>query len=315
MLSAMVALCLAWTSAGPAAGNQPEEIIPVVAGTTIIRADGVSGIKLNFPEDVRWYRGNIGLEMSSAVDKAFVGVRSHLPPTELCDLCFGGTFVSAAPRSALGTSTGGCSNANQVEIGCLIPAGVHEIYLASDGILTFTMRFAELNGVREVDATGDVQGEVVPIPASCHVPDCSLTSGWVARQIGLGGRAASAGVVAWVNTAAAAPANPSAVNLSACAYPGYFNDKTGEPGAHPFGCDIEDVDSDAPGGFLLPSVAPGDLRVAAQDGSGTTHGTQYLGFTAHSRAPFGPTKVAAYGHWFNEGISCPSGNFFYCPQR
>ena len=315
VVAGILVLCLGLATAGSAAGTEAEQIVPTAAGTTVIRAEGVSGIKVNFPRDVLWKRKNITLEMSNAVDRAFVGVRSDVGPPDMCDLCFGGAFVSAAPHSALGIYVGGCETTEGTEAGCAIAAGVHEIYFASDGVLTFTMRFPELSGVVDVDSTGFVQGAVEKVPATCHAPDCSVQGGGFVRQIGLGGKASIAGVIAWVNTAVAQPANPSAVNIAACAYPGYFNSKPADPAQYPVGCDAADVGSKETLAFLLPAMAMGGLETAAEDGSARTHGGQYLGFTAHSRAPFGPTTVAAYAHWFNEGISCPTGNFFYCPQR
>ena len=316
LVSGLLALCLALATGGAAAGTQADPTIyPTVAGMTVIRADGVSGIKLDFPRDVRWFKDNISLEMSNAVDRAFVGVRSHLPPTELCDLCFGPTWVTAAPRSAMDTVVGHCEDANRVETGCLIPAGVHELYFVSDGVITFTMRFPELSGAQEVDATGVVAGGLEPIPVSCKVPDCSVVGGGLVRQIGLGGKAAAAVVIAMVNTAETPPANPSAINVTSCAYPGYFNNKAADAAAYPLGCDVADADDNETAGFLVPNTALVGFGAAMEAGSGKTHGGQYLGFTAHSRALLGSSKVSAWAHWFNEGIACPSGNFFYCPVR
>ena len=299
----------------PASAEQASDIVyPTIAGQTTVRGSGVTGIKLRVPEDITWFTDNIEWSVSPDVNQFMAAIRNQGDASEQCDLCFNGTFVSGwpgAPFTEEPWNIGECSNEAGQETGCPIQAGIVEMYVISDGEVTVTMRFPELTGVVEVEATGDVDGVLERIPAECLDPACTVLGGGKVRTIGENGRAAAAGVRAWA-WAYPGTVNPNDTSAVACAHPGYFSDKSADPADHPYGCDIDDPLNDQSSQFLLPSPGLNGGGWFWSDGSGKTHGAQYLGFTARSVTTLEPSSIEAWGYWVNEGIACPSEDFFDC---
>lgn len=295
------------------AGVEGETVYPTMAGLTTIHARGITAIKMRVPEDVKWFTGNIELKSGPEVHKVLAAIRYQRDAFDLCELCFLGTFAEDSPNSPFARPfVGSCYDDPGNEVGCTIEAGVVEIYIVSDGEVTFTMSFPELSGQLELEATGAIEGAMEKIPVTCLLPDCSIVGGGKAIEIGQDGRASHAAVTAWAY-AEGGIVNPSEAKAVACAYPGYFNSRSGNPSDHPYGCDIDDPLGDEAGtNFWIPFTGPNGGGVSWSAGAGKTHGLQYLGFNARHRGTLEPSSFDAYGYWINEGIACPSGDFFNC---
>jgi hypothetical protein len=87
--------------------------------------------------------------------------------------------------------------------------------------------------------------------------------------------------------------------------------KPPDPEEYPQGCDITDTD-DAASDFLIPSVKANGGAWQWRTGSQKTHGPQYLGFAIRNVDTLEEGKLGAWGLWLNEGIDCPSNDFFDC---
>lgn len=288
--------------------------IPKVSGETVIHASGMTGIVMEFERPVRWFRDHISIEASPDTHDVFVGLRLQSQPRDWCDFCFRGS-VSWSPNSPFADVPFAtrCTDDAGNEVGCQLQEGPVEIYLISDGELTFTMRFPELDGSVEVEATGQVDGIHERLPVSCEpLGQCSrFAHGGAAHEIGLEGRPAFAGVTAWtwVDSGLVSPGENKVVS---CAYPGYFSpEKSPNPDDHPYGCDVDDP-LDQSFNFLVPSVNLNGGGWQWSEASFKTHGLQYLGFTTRQTGTIHPTRFDAWGLWLNQGITCPSDDFFDC---
>ena len=310
ILAALALASLAFV--GPAQGDRPEALkYPTLAAKNTFHADGVTGIVLRAPKDLLWRSENIELTAGKRTNNAMVAFRNRRADRELCDLCFFGTFARYIPNSPYPSPwVFGCANDAGREVGCKIPAGLNELYFISDGPVTFSIDFPELKGRRlKLDVTGRVDGDVRRVPGKCAVPDCSIVRGFVTEKIGLGGTPAFANIDAWVMAPPATPNNVMEANVKACAYPGFFNEKSPDPRDHPNGCDVTDRNESY---WLEPYPFFNGGGVGETDVSGLTHGKQYLGFTIRHRSTLKPARWAAYASWIDAGIGCPSRDFSNC---
>ena len=286
--------------------------LPRLRAVNTFHSDGTAGIVLDVPRKVKWMSDNIEIELGKGTDIAMVGVRNHRADAELCELCFLGTFAQTSRRGPYSNLklAGACSNDAGQEVGCTIYDGRSEVYFLADGPFKVTMKFPELRGGLKLPVSGDVDGMVERVPAKCLTPDCAVVSGSVVRTIGRGGRPSYAQIQTSV-WGVRSQFNPTAQWLTACAYPGFFNEKSPNPADHPYGCDFDDPKDPAFSYMTEPFVTfGGGLGDSAV--SGKTHGRQYLGYTIHHREAIPPTKVEAFALWLTAGIRCPSGNFFAC---
>ncbi|HEV2756018.1 MAG TPA: hypothetical protein VG318_09620 [Actinomycetota bacterium] len=284
---------------------------PQLRRVNTFHSDGVSGIALEVPQKVRWFADNVEIELGKGTDAAWVAFRNRRRDAELCDLCFLGTFAQRWRRGPFGwLMAGACTGNSGRELGCAIPEGVSELYLMGDGPFTVTIRFPELRGALDLEASGAVDGEVRRVPPKCVTPDCALVKGSIVRKVGRG-RPAYSQIQASVQ-GVRSERNPTVQNVTACAYPGYFNEhKSADPSDHPYGCDVADTRDASSDEFLFPFVTTGGGLGGVGVGA-KTHGSQYLAYTIHHREAAPPSKVEAYAWFLNAGIRCASGTFFDC---
>lgn len=292
-------------------------VYPTAAGETIIHAEGLVGLTIEFPRETKWWVANVEVKVSDKTNYFGAHFERQGEDVDFCDFCFD-TFASGVPESGIPPTIGECTNDPGQEVGCPIQKGLQDIYFTSDGEVTLKVRFPGLEGSTELWASGDLDGTLERLPMSCApLPEeCDrVTFGGVVRNVGLEGRGGYAVASAFVTSPGISPAvppSPAEHKAVACAYPGYYHpNKSPDPSEYPQGCDFTDT-SDNSSNFLIPSVNPNGGAWLWNSPSFKTHGPQYLGFTIRKVNTLEDGAFGAWGLWLNEGIDCPSSDFFDC---
>lgn len=285
---------------------------PVVAGTTVIHAEGVTGITLWLPEEARLFADDLKIEVGEGTKSSWTGFRVDSEPRPWCDFCFT-NFTSFYPEHEQQPDYATCTGDDFSEVGCRYDPGPLELYIASDGSVTLTVRFRNLSGSTELTATAGVDGTVKPLPVrECDpMPDCDsgFSYGGETHEIGLDGRPAVGWVVGFSRDRRGPgdfSVNPGVGDFKVCAYPSslFAGSDSGDPADHPRGCDEEALPA--------PQVTTGGA--GKNDVNWRAHGKQYLGFSVWNRALFGDALVGFWGMWLEAGMECPSKDFSACTQ-
>ena len=299
----------------PASAQEPEVVYPPLAGTTVIHADGIAGITLSLPADVRIFESSMSLSPSPGTRFAQVRIAEDFA-NEFCDFCVANSASHTdfgGPAQGREPTYNSCYGEQGEDVGCEHEAGLMELYFTSVGPATLTLRLPELAGTAEYTATGHVDGIAKSIAVrGCDEFQCESSFwGGEAFQIGLGGRPALAEVVAYVSIPRGDPqteVSPGVIELRACAYPGIFGGANADPdpAAHPNGCD---------GNFVPRGIVGNGGGLQAPDGFARSHGLQYLGFRIYQRGVlYPPDQYGAWGVWLNRGMECPSRDFSDCDK-
>lgn len=311
-----VRVLAAWAAAAllvlpsPVAAEADPLLMPQLAGVTTIRSDGIHGITLDVPDRSLWFRDNVTLTTGEGVSDVFVGLRLQGRTFEFCEFCFA-AFASVAPGFSPIPFVSTCDSVQGAEAGCDLEPGPLEVYIVSDGPVTLTMRFPELSGVADLQATGAVAGIVEQLPFRCDpLTDCT--------DLRYGGRAYDVGTQAPVYAQLAAwirngPGDGAALQqMTGCAYPGSLSNTNASANEddYPYGCRLND-----PNGRFITGTTPATVEGGGSlvvSGNSRARGEQYLGFMMHRRAVATTVDYGATAMWFRAGIDCPSGDFHAC---
>jgi len=298
--------------APPSLAAEPPVVYPEVAGTTVVHADGVTGIILWLPEPARITANDLEIELEEGTKFSWNGFRDPNTFPGFCDLCFK-NVASHQPESGTDPGYATCRDDDENDVGCSYDAGPVELYMASDGPVTLTVKFRNLQGSTELIATGEVDGALkrLAVRGCDPAPDCDsgFSYGGEALEIGLGGRAAMGAVIGYVRDRPGPMGltiHPGVRNFEVCAYPGLFGgmDTSGDPAAHPRGCDEEAIPA--------PHATTGGA--GKNDVNWRAHGKQYLGFSVWNRWTFEDSVMGFWGMWLEAGMDCPSQDFTECDR-
>ncbi|HEX9823235.1 MAG TPA: hypothetical protein VGB51_02435 [Actinomycetota bacterium] len=281
-----------------------------MAGTTVIHGEGIVGITMMLPQSLRISsRDHLTVEAGEGTQYVFTAFRSHDgEPGPYCHFCIT-NFSRLIPEWDILPYWGSCYTEQGDDIGCLYQARPLELYFVTDGPATLTIRLPQLSGSIELTATAEAHGflEKLPVKECLAVTDDCTHYGGVTRTVGLEGRPAMGGVVAYIHDREGfnGVINPGLEDIEACAYPGLFGGPgSPDPADHPTGCD------DA----LTPGPHHGGEFTLRSDGSSEIHGPQYVGFKIYTRRTLANTTFGAWGRWLEAGMICASGDFHDCAE-
>ncbi len=294
-----------------ASTGSSDVLYPELAGTTIIDASGIVGIKMRLPKAMTLADNDMRMSVSADTNLAWVMLRWEGFDCGY-DFCPSNRVeFHRFPSSSNVPRYVQCVDPLSGDsIACYYPAGVVEIYVVSDGTVRFTSRWSELQGVTQVRATGQVEGVVEQVPVRECDPflGCAKRYGYSVHEAGTGGRPGMAFVSRWQGGNGPFNTTVRVAGGDACLYPSSgFEEKSPSPDAHPEGCELSDDGS----------VPPYGVEFGAGFGNDThwnlnAHGPVYAGFRDLRYEVIGEERADVRAFWLTSGIACASGNYVDC---
>jgi hypothetical protein len=279
----------------PAVG---QEALPVVTGTTRIVAEGTRGVVLNLPAGVEHTRHSYQATISGG---SFALVR--VVPETCSNLDIQGSCLSY--RAILLPKSTAWPQDEYLQYDT-VPAGRLEVYIVTDGTVTFDMTFPELPGASELTAAAPIDARFETLPRQCPewAGDCAnIGYGGMTHSVGDSG-----GVAMSIAYAETEQQDSGTISVQGCVSPGP-RDPAGssDPAAHSEGCEFG---ATAPGQDYLVNYAVGTQSRAKGFMSIETNpgarGPIYAGYRAHHINPAFPNGgFAGYGVWITLGIPAP----------
>jgi hypothetical protein len=323
LLLVVLTLLVAGIMPPATADSGPEGALPVLAGTTTIRFDGFTGVRIRVPRAVTLDRdtveqsidyGDVGYAMVQLSPLDAPCKVSFLPPDD--EWCQDYQF-----RYGEGQQLGSSTHTQPRDM--MLEAGRIDVYGITAGTVEITLRVPELDGEVIIDATGSLDGELRRHDAECATQATPVGC----RYQGHGGHrfdvvpaSSKVGAYTWArrpNDGPTGDGSPGTQSTSSCIYP--FNNPSSpqstDPDDYPLGCDF--VNDPFSRFFLSASISPLAVETAAiRADFQPQDGPKYTGFAAHSVEGYElvdePGQYHSFGFWFNRTIDCPSGNWTAC---
>ena len=149
---AMRRLCLVLFSVvsllQPAGAGAVSPEYPRLAGRTVIHSEGIAGVTMDLRSPTRVFGRDMNVTAAPGTHVVEVVLMDQTPNPELCDFCLH-QWVTYYPEFDQLPHTGACGdfqNGEFIENGCSFDPGLVEIYLVSDGPITFTLERSDLAG-------------------------------------------------------------------------------------------------------------------------------------------------------------------------
>lgn len=293
-LLSVSALAAVQTDTGSA--SEPADV-PVVRATTVVRAIGHAGTRIEVPDGVRLHEEDITLDVEDGTyGVALLGPTGcSTPASSLCLSHRAYRFPNAF---------GGLGSSNGQDDGRIDP-GLYDVYVLTDGNAELHLEFTDgQEGVIIQMATGAVDAHVEALDVHC-VEDPSKSSGCTDGAFG----GATHHVTPPGYAAAAAYAYAESTGSSwavSCLDP---HSGTSANGARDsaYGCPFSPTDEDWDP-LLTASIALGStptLNGGANNPIQTNNnpdGEVYAGFYAREQSPLAEGGYAGFGFWLSGGI-------------
>lgn len=291
-----------------------EPVYPVLAGVTTITAEGNAGVTLRVPSDAalpdQGIMGRVDLTVEGA-DIAYIAMgrpECDLVTGEPRLFCVEFDFWAFPGVKQTNLSFLAWSNEGEIDPGLL------NVYVLSEGTVTFTARFDGLDGATTVTATGDIDGIAEKLPTRCPelLPDCS--------NIGYGGAAhefRSTGHFRLLSYSEIPDQLMGQQGNTSCFYPSYADpDVSPEVEDHPYGCDLTPTEGGSNNWLNTTSTYAvnrvGHEWTAFIQGQAYEQGRVYAGFNGDQISAVPGGHFGAIGVWLHKGITCPSNDFNDC---